>query len=184
MRKYKLLGTHVDYTVGEKGTCEKAVSRSVTAVRLMSRMGGAERHQASWLALVVPRGVVNFYGRSQGWGLAEAERVGTAQRKALSRQGHRHWRAARLQVYALESAGGRGSPTCTRLRRRQRWTSSRAQCGGRDDPARLTAESSIAATAVRMGFVPSEAEETPLDWYPEHIEQDLRENVNVENWLC
>ena len=34
-----------------------------------------------------------------------------------------------------------------------------------------------------MGFVPSEAEETPLDWYPEHIEQHLRENVNVENWI-
>ena len=45
VRKYKLLGTQVDYTVGEKGTCEKAVSRSVTAVRLMSRVGGAERHQ-------------------------------------------------------------------------------------------------------------------------------------------
>ena len=98
VRKYKLLGTQVDYTVGEKGTCEKAVSRSVTAVRLMSRVGGAERHQASRLALVVPRGVVNFYGRSQGWGLAEAERVGVAQRKALSRQGHRHWRAAKLHT--------------------------------------------------------------------------------------
>ena len=59
----------------------------------------------------------------------------------------------------------------------------RALCGGRDDPARLAVESSIAATAVRMGFVPSEAEETPLDWYPEHIEQHLRENVNVENWI-
>ena len=45
----------------------------------------------------------------------------------------------------------------------------RALCEGRDDPARLTAESSVAATAVRMGFVPSDAEETPLDWYPEHI---------------
>ena len=40
VRLYKLLGTMVDYSVGATGTAEKSVNRSVTSVRLTSRMGG------------------------------------------------------------------------------------------------------------------------------------------------
>ena len=180
LRKYKLLGTLVDYSVSEAETVDKAVRRSVTAVRLMSRLGGAERRRASRLWLVIPRGVAGFYGRSQGWSLAQAEAVGVAQRKALSRQGHRHWRGARLQVYAPEAAGGLGEPHMYAIAAAAMVDEfDRALSGGRYDPARVSAESAIAATAVRLGFVPSAAQPTPLDWYPEHLEQHLREDVNV-----
>ena len=183
LRKYKLLGTLVDYSVSEAETVDKAVKRSVTAVRLMSRLGGAERRRASRLWLVIPRGVAGFYGRSQGWSLAQAEAVGVAQRKALSRQGHRHWRGARLQVYAPEAAGGLGEPHMYAIAAAAMVDEfDRALSGGRYDPARVSAESAIAATAVRLGFVPSAAQPTPLDWYPEHLEQHLREDVNVEMW--
>ena len=135
--------------------------------------------------LVIPRGVAGFYGRSQGWSLAQAEAVGVAQRKALSRQGHRHrhWRGARLQVYAPEAAGGLGEPHMYAIAAAAMVDEfDRALSGGRYDPARVSAESAIAATAVRLGFVPSAAQPTPLDWYPEHLEQHLREDVNVEMW--
>ena len=39
----------MDYSVGEAETVDTAVARSVTAVRLMSRLGGAERRRASRL---------------------------------------------------------------------------------------------------------------------------------------
>ena len=58
----------------------------------------------------------------------------------------------------------------------------RALCGGPREPARVAVETSMAATAIRLGWVPSVEEPTPIEWHPLHLWGELREDVLVEHW--
>ena len=55
-------------------------------------------------------------------------------------------------------------------------------CGELGEPDRVAVEAAIASAAVRLGFVPSPASPTPLDWHSIHLLHHLCPHYTIEAW--
>ena len=163
---YKTLGCEADVRVGNTETRERVVHRSGSMFNLVGTVAGLERRDVDSFSECVVRGVIYFYGRTVPLSWGACERVEVRRRKTYSRLGHRHRRGARVQLYAAVAEGGYGV------------THAYAHAGAvlidqvdialseeLGSPDRLAVEGEIANTAVRLGYVPSVAEPTPLDWH-------------------
>ena len=90
-----------------------------------------------------------------------------------------------LQVIAPEKAGGMGFEPAA-------CTAGAALCdevarglAGRDgEPARLALESNIAQTCHRLGYEPSEACPTPLEWFPKHLSRTCPRSTSARRGCC
>ena len=181
---YKHLGSEVTGQVDHSALRLRVESRVSTLLRLVGRLGGAQLAQLRQCLLTVVRGVLGYYGRATPLGRALGERLDVEMRKQLTGCGHRSGSGHVLQVIAPEKAGGMGIEPAV-------CTAAAALCdevarglAGRDgEPARLALESLIALTCHRLGYEPSEACPTPLEWFPTHLVAHLSEELIVEAWL-
>ena len=181
---YRHLGSEVTGQVDHSALRARIEARVCTLLRMVGRLGGAQLAQLRQCLLTVVRGVLGYYGRATPLGGALGERLDVVVREQLTACGHRSRGGHVLQVIAPEKAGGMGFEPAA-------CTAGAALCdevarglAGRDgEPARLALESLIALTCHRLGYEPSAACPTPLEWFPEHLESHLSEELVAEAWL-
>ena len=181
---YKHLGTELTGTVDHSAIRARVEARIRALVQLVGRLGGAQLEQVRDCLLTVVRGVLGYYGRATPMARAVCHGIDVEMRRVLAALGHRGRCGQVLQAYAPVKAGGLGlepaactaaAALCDEL--------SRALAGRDGEPARLAIESQIALTCHRLGFEPTEACPTPLEWWPAHLVGHLSEEMIGEAWL-
>ena len=182
--KYCLLGNDVTHSVDGVEVLNMIEHRAKMATWLISRTVGMERATLDKLLEASGGGVLEYYGRAYPVGWERAERVERERRKAYARSGHRARLGPRLQVYADCAVGGLGATHFyARAAAAYMDQVDLALNGDPSAPAGVAFASALARVAVQLGYVPSEAAPTPLDFWPVHLQGVLRSDQRVEAFL-
>ena len=182
--KYCLLGNDVSHSVDGSEVLNMIEHRAKMATWLISRTVGMERATLDTLLEASGGGVLEYYGRAYPVDFARAERVERERRKAYARSGHRDRLGPRLQVYASCTAGGLGATHFyARAAAAYMDQVDLALNGDPSAPVAVAFVSALVRVTVQLGYVPSEAAPTPLDFWPRHLEGVLRTDQRVEAFL-
>ena len=182
--KYCLLGNDVSHSVDGSEVLNMIEHRAKMATWLISRTVGMERATLDTLLEASGGGVLEYYGRAYPVDFARAERVERERRKAYARSGHRARLGPRLQVYASCKAGGLGATHFyARAAAAYMDQVDLALNGDPSAPVAVAFVSALIRVTAQLGYVPSEAAPTPLDFWPRHLETVLRTDQRVEAFL-
>ena len=183
---YRLLGHEVSASIGNVDTAKSVVYRSSTTCRLLARLAGLALDTYNRLCNAVLVGLALYYGGPTPVDWASSEKIDLEVRKAIRRLGHQAPGGPRVQLYAGPAQGGlghahayanTGSASVIHIDK-----GLRAQPG---DPHGISCQASLRFRAHQLGYVPSEASPTILDWMPTYaIDQMQPERTTDAYWLA
>ena len=183
---YKHLGTMLASMLDHSQVRERVVRRCSGVITALARLGVLNVEQYARASSAAVLSVLGYYGRATPIGRAACEQIEVVRRRALGQLGHRAACAPTAQVYLAAGDGGCGVQHCFATAAAALVDQvDRALCAPLGRPDRTAVEAAIAQTCVRLGWRPTPAAPTPLDWWPVHLAEQgqLSEDLYAEAWL-
>ena len=181
---YKHLGTLMEATLNFGATRERVAQRCRSLLGMLARLGVLSAVQYERAARAVVDSLIGYYGRSTPIDDATCERIEVARRCALQALGHWPKGTPTNVVYATD--GGLGcSHAQAAAAAALHDEFDRVLNAPEGRPSRVAMESAVLHTFWRLGYRPTRAAPSPLDWRPWHLLEQgaLSEDLIVEAWL-
>ena len=159
---------------------KKAVRKCRQLIGMIGRVPRLRQDQMSKGMSLAIAGVIGYYARSTVLTWADCVQIEQARAAALRAAGYTTG-VPRVQMYKTPAFGGMNhehayayasAALCDQI--------DRALSGGDGEPARIAVEDALASTCARLG---GGRKEHPLDWWPTHLSDELRDDLIIEAYL-